>query len=202
MLATTRASSLPLAPPAGLLPELRARAGAGSGRGRVRRAGRPGRRWYPDKLADAARAHRRRPARLQRRPGHRRAAASRSPRPTGHARRNNHADLLSLLVANAVTGAASLFRRSLLDHALPFPPAQFAHFHDHWIALVGPRARRDRVRRPPALRLRPARRRPRSGTPPPTRCRGCASGSAASAPRSPRARARCGGCTTSSTCAG
>jgi glycosyltransferase involved in cell wall biosynthesis len=53
----------------------------------------------------------------------------------GH-RRNNHTDLLSLLVANAVTGAASLFRRELLDDALPFPPAQFAHFHDHWIGLV------------------------------------------------------------------
>ena len=52
------------------------------------------------------------------------------------ARRNNHSDLLSLLVANAVTGAASLFRRDLLDHALPFPPAQFSHFHDHWIGLT------------------------------------------------------------------
>ena len=51
-------------------------------------------------------------------------------------RHNNHADLLSLLVANAVTGAASLLRRDLLDDVLPFPPAQFAHFHDHWIGLV------------------------------------------------------------------
>ncbi len=51
-------------------------------------------------------------------------------------RRNNHADLLSLLMANAVTGAASLFRSELLDYALPFPPAQFAHFHDHWLGLV------------------------------------------------------------------
>ncbi len=50
-------------------------------------------------------------------------------------RRNNHSDLLSLLVANAITGAASLFPRELLDDALPFPPAQFAHFHDHWIGL-------------------------------------------------------------------
>jgi glycosyltransferase involved in cell wall biosynthesis len=50
-------------------------------------------------------------------------------------RRNNHTDLLSLLVANAVTGAASLFRRELLDYALPFPPAQFAHYHDHWLGL-------------------------------------------------------------------
>ncbi len=52
------------------------------------------------------------------------------------ARRNNHADLLSLLVANSVTGAASLIPRRLLAHALPFPPAQFAHFHDHWLGLV------------------------------------------------------------------
>jgi glycosyltransferase involved in cell wall biosynthesis len=51
-------------------------------------------------------------------------------------RRRNHDDPLSLLVANCVTGAASLFRRELLDDALPFPPAQFAHYHDHWLALV------------------------------------------------------------------
>jgi hypothetical protein len=51
-------------------------------------------------------------------------------------RRNNHTSLFSLLVANSVTGAASLFPRDLLDSALPFPPAQFAHFHDHWLALT------------------------------------------------------------------
>ncbi|HEX8976387.1 MAG TPA: glycosyltransferase [Solirubrobacteraceae bacterium] len=51
-------------------------------------------------------------------------------------RRNNHTDLLSLLVANSVTGAASLLRFDLLEQALPFPPAQFAHFHDHWLGLV------------------------------------------------------------------
>ena len=51
-------------------------------------------------------------------------------------RRNNHESLSSLLVANAVTGAASMFRRELLDDALPFPPAQFAHFHDHWLGVV------------------------------------------------------------------
>jgi glycosyltransferase involved in cell wall biosynthesis len=51
-------------------------------------------------------------------------------------RRNNHRQLLSLLVANSVTGAASLLRRELLEDVLPFPPAQFAHFHDHWIALA------------------------------------------------------------------
>jgi glycosyltransferase involved in cell wall biosynthesis len=51
-------------------------------------------------------------------------------------RRNNHRDLSSLLVANSVTGAASLFPRELLDYALPFPPGQFSHFHDHWVALT------------------------------------------------------------------
>ena len=51
-------------------------------------------------------------------------------------RENNHESLLSLLAANSVTGAASLFPRALLADALPFPPAQFAHFHDHWLALV------------------------------------------------------------------
>jgi glycosyltransferase involved in cell wall biosynthesis len=51
-------------------------------------------------------------------------------------RRPGYTDLLSLLVANSVTGAASLMPRWLLDDVLPFPPAQFAHFHDHWIALV------------------------------------------------------------------
>jgi hypothetical protein len=50
-------------------------------------------------------------------------------------RRNNHDDMDALLITNSVTGAASLFPRALLDDALPFPPAQFAHFHDHWIAL-------------------------------------------------------------------
>ncbi|HEY2317551.1 MAG TPA: glycosyltransferase [Solirubrobacteraceae bacterium] len=49
---------------------------------------------------------------------------------------HNHDSLSALLLTNSVTGAASLVRRSVLDYALPFPPAQFAHFHDHWIALV------------------------------------------------------------------
>lgn len=51
-------------------------------------------------------------------------------------RRNNHSDLLSQLVANAVTGAASLFPRDLLDDALPFPPGPWRNFHDHWLGVV------------------------------------------------------------------
>lgn len=51
-------------------------------------------------------------------------------------RRNNHIDIASLLVANTVTGAGTVFRRSLLDLALPFPDAPGVVFHDHWLALV------------------------------------------------------------------
>jgi glycosyltransferase involved in cell wall biosynthesis len=51
-------------------------------------------------------------------------------------RRNNHTDVLSQLVANSVTGAASLLRAELLDDALPFPPGQFHHYHDHWLGLL------------------------------------------------------------------
>ncbi len=51
-------------------------------------------------------------------------------------RRNNHTNLASLLLANTVTGAASLFRRELLELALPFPPRVGDAFHDHWIASV------------------------------------------------------------------
>ena len=38
-------------------------------------------------------------------------------------RRNNHTNLASLLVANTITGAATLFRRELAELALPFPEA-------------------------------------------------------------------------------
>lgn len=65
-------------------------------------------------------------------------------------RSNDHADVASLLFANCVTGAASLFRRDLLDVALPFPPRQFANFHDHWLALVA-RLRRGVAYLPEAL---------------------------------------------------
>jgi glycosyltransferase involved in cell wall biosynthesis len=51
-------------------------------------------------------------------------------------RRNNSTNLASLLFANTVTGAASLFRRELLDEALPLPSAPGPVYHDHWIALI------------------------------------------------------------------
>jgi glycosyltransferase involved in cell wall biosynthesis len=64
-------------------------------------------------------------------------------------RRNNYTSLESLLLANTVTGAASMFRRELLDQVLPFPARIGDSFHDHWIACVAlTRGRIDYVDRP------------------------------------------------------
>ena len=51
-------------------------------------------------------------------------------------RRNNYTNLGSLLLANTVSGAASLFRSELLGRVLPFPPPLGRSFHDQWIASV------------------------------------------------------------------
>ena len=51
-------------------------------------------------------------------------------------RRNNYTNFASLMLANSVTGAASMFRQSVLDDALPFPPRLARAFHDHWVAVV------------------------------------------------------------------
>jgi glycosyltransferase involved in cell wall biosynthesis len=51
-------------------------------------------------------------------------------------RSNNFTDLGALLLMNTVTGASALFRRELLDDALPFPPEIGRPFHDHWLACV------------------------------------------------------------------
>jgi glycosyltransferase involved in cell wall biosynthesis len=51
-------------------------------------------------------------------------------------RRTNHTSMTSLLVANTITAAASLFPRRMLDSALPFPAPLGHAFHDHWLALV------------------------------------------------------------------
>ena len=42
----------------------------------------------------------------------------------------------SLFVASPVIGASCLFRRSVLDWALPFPPPVGNAYHDRWVALV------------------------------------------------------------------
>jgi glycosyltransferase involved in cell wall biosynthesis len=51
-------------------------------------------------------------------------------------RRNNHTNLASMLMANTITGAATLFRREVAELALPFPDAPGLQFHDHWLGLV------------------------------------------------------------------
>lgn len=51
-------------------------------------------------------------------------------------RRNNHTNLLSLLIANTITGAASLMRREVVERALPFPAVPSEQYHDHWLGLV------------------------------------------------------------------
>jgi hypothetical protein len=51
-------------------------------------------------------------------------------------RRNNYTNLASLLIANTITGASTLFRRQVAELALPFPDTPGLQFHDHWLALV------------------------------------------------------------------
>jgi len=51
-------------------------------------------------------------------------------------RRNNYDNRASMLVANTVTGAAAMFRRELLEVAVPFPDAPGFQFHDHWLAVA------------------------------------------------------------------
>jgi glycosyltransferase involved in cell wall biosynthesis len=51
-------------------------------------------------------------------------------------RANNATNLASMLIANTVTGAATLFRREVAERALPFPDSPGIEFHDHWLALI------------------------------------------------------------------
>ena len=52
-------------------------------------------------------------------------------------RRNNHSNLASLVISNTIVGASCMFRREVIDYALPFPSGPGWDFHDHWLALVG-----------------------------------------------------------------
>lgn len=51
-------------------------------------------------------------------------------------RDNNYTNFPTLLLANTITGAASLFRRSLLPYLLPFPEKFGDAYHDHWLAVT------------------------------------------------------------------
>ncbi|HET6831858.1 MAG TPA: glycosyltransferase, partial [Solirubrobacterales bacterium] len=50
-------------------------------------------------------------------------------------RSRNDTNFASLLIANTITGAASLFRRELLEVALPFPDPPGVQYQDHWLGL-------------------------------------------------------------------
>ncbi len=75
-------------------------------------------------------------------------------------RSNNYTNFGSLLLANSVTGAASLFRRDLLDDALPLPPRLAKRLPRPLARRRRHGARRDRLRGRAPLGLRPARRGP------------------------------------------
>ena len=74
-------------------------------------------------------------------------------------RRNNHTDITSLLVANSVTGAASLFPRAAARRRAAVPARPVRPLPRPLDRPGRPVARRHRLRRPAAVRLRAARRR-------------------------------------------
>ncbi len=51
-------------------------------------------------------------------------------------RPNNYENFASLILANTITGAASIFARKLMDYVLPFPEPIGEAYHDHWIGCV------------------------------------------------------------------
>lgn len=51
-------------------------------------------------------------------------------------RRNNFDKLGPMLLMNTVPGASALFRRSLLEGLLPFPPPLGPIFHDQWLSVL------------------------------------------------------------------
>ena len=95
-------------------------------------------RWHPEKLSELVR-------RLDRDDTMQLVASDarlvtpdgevRAPTFYGH-RLPTHDDPYSLFVVNSLIGASMLFRRHLLDQALPFPRAFEDVYHDHWLARV------------------------------------------------------------------
>ena len=96
-------------------------------------------RWYPDKLEILLGAIRESGARLAYGDG--RAVeldgtVIRASMWGDGERPNQWSDLATMLIANTVTGAASLMRREVAEAALPFPQLPGKPYHDHWLALV------------------------------------------------------------------
>jgi glycosyltransferase involved in cell wall biosynthesis len=91
--------------------------------------------WHPDKLASLRAAIGSAPlVYCDQRLVDERGEVLRETLWTGRA--NNHTNMASLLVANTITGAATLIRRDVVQRALPFPDCPGIEFHDHWLALV------------------------------------------------------------------
>jgi glycosyltransferase involved in cell wall biosynthesis len=92
-------------------------------------------RWYPDKLealADAIGSAQLAFSDVRRvdAGGHVRAET------LWEGRRINHSNLASLLISNTIVGASCMFRREVIEYAVPFPSGPGWDFHDHWLALV------------------------------------------------------------------
>jgi glycosyltransferase involved in cell wall biosynthesis len=51
-------------------------------------------------------------------------------------RKNYYEDLDYLVLVNTITGAASMFRNSIVNYLLPFPASIGTSYHDHWIGCV------------------------------------------------------------------
>jgi glycosyltransferase involved in cell wall biosynthesis len=51
-------------------------------------------------------------------------------------RDNNYTRFSTLLLANTITGAASMIRRNLLEYLLPFPEKCGDAYHDHWLGCT------------------------------------------------------------------
>ena len=122
--------------PARLLPQLRARAGAGARRARATSrsptrttAGTPtsSRRCWPSSATPSSSTATR---------AWSTATAACSPTPTGAGAATTTATCCRCWWRTRSPAPPRSSRAALLDDALPFPPAQFAHFHDHWLALV------------------------------------------------------------------
>lgn len=51
-------------------------------------------------------------------------------------RKNYYNELDYLVLVNTITGAASMFRSSIINYLLPFPVSIGVSYHDHWIGCV------------------------------------------------------------------
>lgn len=87
--------------------------------------------WYPNKLA-ALLPHLESKSLVS---GQARVVASPSGLILSEATQRKTVGLRDLVLRNQITGAMSVFRRDLLDIALPFPEHETLELHDHWLGV-------------------------------------------------------------------